>query len=340
MRRNLFLPALLVIGVACGSDGGDSGDNGSADTATTTVVGLLGLVPDTEGNRTQPLYYGNLDLLRAGDTPASLEDDVTLLIERSSNSVYLPRAVSGGIVQPEFREFTGFDTREIGAYLDFGSEKEQVSVIVGRIDAGDLESGLRSSPGGDGLTQESIDGVTYLSLGVDDEIDFEAVSPVRRLGEPVRIAVDGPVLYWSRDRALVDACVAAAGDTSASLADDPAYSAVGAALDASGVVAAHVLPPWSDEAWTVAGLGETFQDATSTVTIALHYSDASAATAAVDAFRAHVETGISVNGAPWSETLTIIDIRVDGSTMIATLTSQSHGVAFEIHFRQENLLQF
>ncbi|MEQ1872461.1 MAG: hypothetical protein ABL953_01940 [Ilumatobacteraceae bacterium] len=337
MRRNLILPALLVIGVACG---GDSKDGGSSDGATTSVLGLLGSVPDTEGNRTEPLFYGNLDRLRDGDNPGSFEDDVTLLSERSDNSVSLPRTISGGILEPEFREFTGFDTREIDAFLDFGSQTDQVGVIVGSIDAGDLESGLRSSPGGDGLTEESIDGVTYLSLGAEGETDFGAVSAVRRLGEAVRIAVDGSTLYWSRSRALVDACVAAAGDGSASLADDAAYAGVAGALDAAAVASALVVPPWSGEAWTVAGLGEVFDGETSILTIALHYADAAAAAAAVDAFSAHVASGVALSGVSWSEMLTITEVRAEGSLMIATLTSLNTGIASEIYFRQENLLQF
>jgi len=336
MRRSLGLLALIMFAVGCG--GGSSG--GGTDSATTSVLGLLGAVPDTEGNRSQPIFYGNLDRLRDGENADSLEADVTLLIERSSNAVGLPRTVRDGILEPEFREFTGFDTREIDAFIDFGSQPDQVAVIVGSIDAGDLEGGLRSSPGGGDLVQESVDGVTYLSLGPDGEIDVAAVSAVRRLGEPVRIAVDGSVLRWSRDRALIDEGIAASADGAASLADDPAYSAVGAALDAASVAIAQLLPPWSGETWTVAGLGETFDGETSTLAVVLHYADAAAAAAAVDAFRSHVETGISLNGTPWSEVLTATEIRADGSLLIATLVSLNPGISNEIYLRQENLLQF
>jgi hypothetical protein len=248
--------------------------------------------------------------------------------------------VSAGILQAEFADFTGFDTRNIDAFLDFGSQADQVAAIVGGFDVGDLESGLRLSPGGEALEQETIDDVSYLSLGIEGEIDFEAVSVIREIGQPLRIAVSGQVLYWSRSRELVDACVAAADGAGASLADDAAYSSVAAALDAASVVTAQLLPPWNGETWTVAGLGETFHGETSTLTIALHYSDPAAATAAVEAFRVHVHDDESLSGRPWSEVLTATDIHADGSLMIATLESLNPGIAGEIFFRQENLLQF
>jgi len=340
MRQILVVSALLLVGVGCG-DASNGDGNGAADGATASVLGLLGVVPDTEGNRGQPIFYGNLNRLRDGDNADSLADDVTLLMDRSSNSFSLSRTVSNGILKPEFVEFTGFDTRDIDAFVDFGSQTDQVTAIVGSFDAGDLESGLRSSPGGDELVLETIDDVSYFALGRDDEIDFAAVSAIRRLGEPLRIAVNGPVLFWSRSRALVDACVGAASDSTVSLADDAGYSSIAAALDAAAVVSALLLPPWGSESWTVAGLGESFHGETSTLTVSLHYADEAAAAAAVDAFRAHLETGVSLfNPTPWSEVLTATDIHAEGSQMFAALTSKNPGIATEIYLTQENLLQF
>jgi hypothetical protein len=340
----LMVSALFLVGVGCGGDSDGSnggGAGGSVDGSTTGLLRLLGTVPDNEGNRGQPIFYGNLDRLRNGERASSLEDDVSLLIELSSNSVGLPRTVSDGILEPAFAEYTGFDTRGIAAFIDFGSQEDQVTAIVGTFDSGDLESGLRSSPGGGDLNTETSDGVTYLALGVEGEIDFAAVSAIRRLGEAVRIAVDGNVLYWSRSRALVDACVAAAGDATASLADDAGYASIAAALDTSAVITGQLMPPWGGESWIVAGLGETFQGETSTLTVALHYADEATAAAAVNAFRAHLSTGVSLfNPTPWSEVLMATDIHAEGSLMVATLTSQNPGIASEIYFKQENLLQF
>ncbi len=336
----LLVMALLLAGVGCGGTSDESGGSGAPDEATLGVLGLLGVVADNEGNRSQPIFYGNLTRLRGGDKPSSLADDVALLMESSSNSLSLPRAVSGGILQPEFAEFTGFDSRDIDAFLDFGSQPDQVTALVGSFDVGDLESGLRRSPGGEALENETIDGVSYLSLGAQDDVDFDAVSAVRRLGEPLRLAVDGELLYWSRDRALVDACLAAAGDA-ASLADDAAYASVAEVLDAASVVVAQLVPPWGGEGWNFAGLGETFEGETSTLTIALSYSDAAAAVAAVAAFRAQLETSVSLfDGTPWTEVLTASDVYAEGSLMIATLTSLNPGISNDIFMRQENLLQF
>jgi hypothetical protein len=38
--------------------------------------------------------------------------------------------------------------------------------------------------------------------------------------------------------------------------------------------------------------------------------------------------------------LTVVDVRSDGTTMIATLTSTSPGIARSVVLREDNLLQF
>ena len=336
-----MVSALLLLGVGCGDKDGGNGGSGGSDVAARSLLGLLGTVPDTEANRSQPIFYGNLDRVRGGESGGSLEDDVSRLMEGSSNSVSLPRAISSGILEPEFAEFTGFDTREIEAFIDFGPQNEQGTVLVGGFDVGDLTSGLRASPGGDGLAEESIDGVTFLALGTEDDVDFGAVSAIRRLGEALRIAVDGNLLYWSRSRALVGSCVAAESGAAASVADVAAYSAIATVLDGASVAIAIVLPPWSGESWEVAGVGETFDGETSTLTIALSFADEAAAAAAVDALRAQIETGEMLsNGTPWADVLTATDIHAEGSLLVATLTSLNPGIATDIYLRQENLLQF
>jgi hypothetical protein len=337
VRRLLIVPALLLVGAGCG--GGDSG--GKSVELEDSLLSMLRAAPDTEEIRSQPLFYNNFDRLRAGEEADSFDEDISLLVERSSESVGVPRAFGGGIGLPEFRDLAGFDTREIGAFLDFGTpgNGDQVSVIIGDFEAEAIEKGLRSSPGGEELVTETADGVTYLSLGVEGELDIEAMSAVRDMGQSLRIAVNGRVMYWNRNRAVVDACIAAVEDDGPSLADDSAYSSVATVLDAAAIVTALLVTPGSGQDWTLAGVGELFQGETSTLTIALQYPDAARAASAVEALGAMIETGQSdVSGVRWADVLTATDIHSEGSLMIATITSLDPGVAYGLVFRQENLL--
>ena len=91
----------------------------------------------------------------------------------------------------------------------------------------------------------------------------------------------------------------------------------------------------------MACLDETFQGDASTVTVALLYASPAMATAAVAAFRAHIESGVSlVSSAPWSAVLTVVDISASGPLMTATLTSKRPGLAANVVVTQDNLLQF
>ena len=333
----MVVSAVLLLPACSDAKGGGS----SSNTDSRSLVRLLRSVPDTAQNRGQPVYFINLSRLRGSEHPGSSNDDFSLLMDRSSRSVFLPDAIRTSVLKPEFAEFAGFDTRAIDASLEFGLLPDTVAVLVGTMKAGQIQQGLAASPGGDQLVKEETGGVSYFSLGKDGQTDLKSVSAIRRLGEPLRMALAADTLYWGRTRAAVDRCVAADGGREKSLANDANYLATGEALDAAKVINGIVMSPAAGEGWITAGLGETFQGKSSTVTVALRYADAATATNAATAFRAHVEHDSSLaTRAPWAEMLSVTDVHTDGSLMVATLASKNPGVAVDVVFRKDNLLQF
>jgi hypothetical protein len=230
MRRVVVFLPLVLLAVACGGGGGWGSRSGAADPSLTA---LLANVPDVASSRTGPIFYSSLARLRGGDTASSFEEDITLLMDRSSLSVTLPGQLSG-LLDPGFAEFAGFDSRQIRATIEFGGLPESTAVIVGTMTAGSVTAGLASSPGGDGLLQSKGDGVTYLSLGDEDSNAMEERSAVRPFGGPLRLAFVDGTLLWANSDATVEACVVARAGSS--LADDPQYRAIAAALDDAAAV--------------------------------------------------------------------------------------------------------
>jgi len=336
MKRLLVCLLLLVPAAACSSDAkGTGGGQGSV----VSLSGLLAHVPDTAANREHVIFYSDLARLRGGTHAGSAADDVSLLGQASSRAFFLPSTLGSGVGDPTFAEYTGFDTRDIDATMEFGVLPDGMSIVVGDVNAGSVKKGLLSSPGGDGLQSEKVDGVTYFALGEEGSVDIEHRSVIRRIGQPVRMAIDGNTFYWGRTRAAIDACVAAEDGTS--LADDANYSAVAARLDAAQVVNGALFSPRAGEPWTVGGMGEAFKGGASTVTVALQYGTPAMAAAAATAFTTHVQHDESLRtSAPWADILTVTDAHADGTLMVATLASRQPGVAFDVLQAQDNLLQF
>lgn len=338
MKRLFMIVSAVLLLPAC-SDAKGGGSSSTADRLS--LVGLLRSVPDTAKNRGMPVFYSNLARVRQGEHASSSDNDISLLFDRSSRSLFLPNPIRMGIFRPEFAEFAGFDSRAIDASLEFGVFPDSVAILVGTMKAGDVQKGLAASPGGDQLVKENAGGVSYFSLGNDDEIDLKGVSAIRNVGQPLRMALAGDTLYWAGTRASIDACVAVTGGTAKSLADDADYLATALALDAAAVVNGILVSPAAGESWITAGLGETFDGESSTLTIALRYADAATATTAATAFRAHVENDASiVTRAPWAATLTVTDVQTDGPLLVGTLTSKSPGIATRVVLQRDDLLQF
>ncbi len=335
-----MVSTMFVVG--CGDDGDEAGDGGTSTSADgASLLALLASVPDTPDTRYGGIFYGGLDRLRDGERADTADADVALLSAVSPNAVFLPSVMMNVARDPEFAALAGFDTRSVTASLQFGEIPDDGAVIAGTMDADAMAAALRTSPGGDALVVSAADGVTRLELGDAGSASLRDASAVRRSGEPLRIALSDGRLVWTRSTELVDACLAAASGSTASLADDAAYAEVATALDAADAHVAIIAAPRRDESWLLAGHGETFVDEVNVLTVALHYADRAAATAAVEAFRAHVLGGTSpVTGQRWADLLIVTETRVEGNTMVAVLSGAPPGFAYGSVMRQDGLVQF
>ncbi|MDP2292943.1 MAG: hypothetical protein Q8M22_17290 [Actinomycetota bacterium] len=336
----VMVSMMLVVG--CGDDGEESGNGGASSSADgTTLLALLASVPDTADTRFAPVSYGSLDRLRGGETADSADADVALLTAISPNAAYLASMLSNAAVDPEFATMAGFDTRAVRASLEFGQIPDHGAVIAGSMDADAMAAALRTSPGGDALVVAEADGVTRFELGDDDTASLLDASAVRRSGEPLRMALADGRLVWTRSTELVDACLAASAGTAPSLADDAAYLGVATALDAADAHFALLATPRRGESWLLSGHGESFVDGVNVLTVALHYADPAAATAAEQAFRSHIlDDSSAVTGERWADSLIVTETRVEGNTMVAVLSGAPSGFAYRTVMREEGLVQF
>lgn len=342
MKRVVVSLLMSMMAVAgCGDDGEQSGNGGSAAADPASLLALLSSVPDTAGARFGGIFYGGLDRLRDGETAATAEDDVALLAATSPNAAFLASMMMNPPSDPEFAAMAGFDTRAVAASLQFGEIPDNGAVIAGSMDADDIEAALRTSPGGDALVVDDAEGVIRFSLGEEGGSSFLEASAVRRTGEALRMAVTDATLVWARSSALVDACLVAASGAAPSLADDVAYLGVATVLDAAAAHTAVLVSPRDGESWMMSGLGEAFVDGVNVLTVALHYADPAAATAAADAFRTHIlDDSSAATGERWADSLIVIDTRIDGNTMVAVLAGAQPGFAISSVMRVDGLVQF
>jgi len=331
--------ALVAFAVVAAAGCGGS-DGGGASASKDSLSSMLHSVPDVAGNRTVPVVYGNLGRIRDGEKASSSDDDISLLLEQSDGTFFVPSVIRAGVTQSEFSKYAGFDTRNITAALEYGSTPDTVAVLVGRFDTGKVKKALKSSPGGDELRNSEVDGLQRFGLGSGHDINPDNRSAIRQIGQGVEIAVDGSNLVWTTTSAVLGECLAArAGDSS--LADDEGYAAVAKALDTAKVQTADLVSPTAGESWSVAGLGETRERGRSVLTIALQYADEATATAAVDKFRKHLDVDNSLrDGTPWADIVSVVEITADGATLIATLSTSRAGLGHTVLLTSDNLLQF
>jgi hypothetical protein len=331
------IAGLLMMASACSDD---SGSGGAVAPAARSLSAMLGWLPESLADSATTASFADLDELRGGSSAGSVEDDVRLLDERSGHGQVVPSAFSGSILEPEFAEYAGFDSRDIAAWVEAGALPDLVTVLVGRFDAGRIEKALRSSPGGDALVvQHDGDVVTFL-LGEQGANDIASRSAIRPIGGALVLALSGNVLVWGSEAASVTASVSGHA-TGASMAGRAAVAAIAAVVEPASPDSGGFGTPTAGESWRLAGWGESYSDAGTTITLALYYPDAAAATAAATAFRAHVANDASaVDGTPWADVVTVVAAGADGVVMTATLTT-TRSLLMQRNFqRLDNLLQF
>ncbi|HAP77653.1 MAG TPA: hypothetical protein DCR14_16430 [Acidimicrobiaceae bacterium] len=352
MRARTALARLVLVGlvaaapVAC-SDDGDGGGGAGGSAPPTSLTGLLGLVPDTAAVRGAEIYYTSFERVRTGlPAAASAIDDLINLNNASSFQASVPirygRCISSDQCLPEL----GWDTRSVEAWIEFGEVSERTEALVGSFSPADIESAIRNGPAGSSVQTTSIDGATVFSIGTEGETEITERSGYSQIGRGVTVAVNDSLLVSADFRA--DAEGVLTGSASPSLAQDPNYAAVAAALDTASVDQAVITPAFRDASWQLAGFGEavTADDDSGTpdpavVTYVFVFADNAAAQAGEAEFRSIVETGTSdARGVAWSERLTITSSSVDGNVVVVTMQADSAGWWIDPLRLADNLVVF
>lgn len=337
--------AVAVIAAAVAAAGCGSGDGAPSATAVSAAASASGSGPLTELLRSVPPDRAELvtfsDLaatarLNGAERPGPVASDeeaqrFVVAAAGGPHQVVLPSLFTRADVG-QSRQELGFSLADADQLLEAGAPPDALTVVAGRIDpdtvaAATAAHGARTGP----LDAAGGEPFTLHRFGEEGELDIRQATPMRPLGNAGRLAVrDGLALWASTDAIVHDAADATVGGPS--VLDAPEVAAVAAALDRAGVYACHLLP--SDEMrapagtpnrqellepWSHAGVGVGWRDGRRSFVVVLAHPDQQTAAANADLLRRIVTTGRSVaSGDPWSDLLTILDIEVRDTTVVAT----------------------
>lgn len=351
--------ALVV--AACGSEGG----KGVPRTAESVgIVDMLQLVPDIAPVRSNQLmvnlYWraaaaGGVEVPAAGaDVKQTARYMFTLTSDPQAGIGARGSTLAQQAVYPEVPAATGFGIADVAADISAAVPPGNMLAARGRFDTGHIDEVLRAdSTWADALTTPTQDGTTIYRWLDDHAMDltrrrtglFTDIGGSRRFAFP-----EASTFVYTRDDATMRAALnARAGGTS--LAADPEYAALAAALDGQQVYSAVVLQPSStadllsgpvdattDAAelarrkseldayglgpYRLAGIGQSRVDGTPRTVIALVNADEAAAATNVDRLRTALQSGSdTVTDKPWSTMFAVESVTAKGELTVAVLTS-------------------
>lgn len=280
-------------------------------TSATRAAGLER--PDRDDHQAVFTWLAQLGAGRPLDRP-----DESPVIHVALPQLFAP----AGLVDPgAFEDELGWNPADVAWFAEYLAPPEVVTVLAGDFPAERLDATM--GPARDGVW----------ALGpADGEINLEDRTPVRRLGESLRLAGGGERLAVARTTAAVRAASPLGADD-ATLADDPTAALLAEVLDESGVVAASLWMGASFDLLSFGGaddavLPERFvalgtgiaTDSTGLVAVVAHlHPDITAASSNAAALRRIVDEEVSLSsGRPWSELL-----RGDVTITIGTETDAS-----------------
>jgi hypothetical protein len=349
----VFVGVALIAG-AC-SDGDDSGGSGqsggsggsgASGEGLETIAGALAAVPESR-EESETVLWG--DMARAaelaglerpddpGDTDAVVDYVQSLTTGRidadtTSPVLVLPPEAAGVDRVNEldaFADEVGWSILDVDRFIERQTEPDVVTV---------LEGGFQESAMSEALGEPS-DGLWvagHRDAG-EFEIDIADRTVARPLGESLWLGLDGNRLAVARSR---DSAEAARGNGSeaATLADDEAFAALGAALDAEDPYAAMLVrpglaidpvdmratPEQADALCDVAlpeattGVATGLADDDGPVyLVALAHDSSAAAAANAEAFEDVVASGTSAaTREPWSDMVTLDGVEVTGDDRV------------------------
>ena len=276
--KSIVLVAVVGVTLAACSGGGDATQPTTLETtpatavATTTsatvapaggtewsVSGALAQIP-ADGATTFELTTGDLAAISElfGVTPPDDLSDVDAAINGwllpltfPGTPEYRPLPVWVALQEPlvprnptdfaELDALLGWSLAEADAFVDYRPPAPGYLVVAHGEFADDALAGL----------DEIAPGVATSGPGDDLAVDVTAIGPLDSLGRSVRLARRDDSIAMSLTTALAERWLA--GDTT-TLADDQRAAAVAEALDAAGVLTAHV---FRNDFWVGSALGAT-----------------------------------------------------------------------------------
>lgn len=353
----LGIVAALII-ASCGSDGGKGVPRTAADAG---IADMLGLVPDTAQVRLNPLlvnlYWraaaaGGIEVPAAG---AGVKQTAKYMFTLTSDLPAGIGAVGSELAQqasdPEVPGTTGFGISDVAADISAAAPPGNMLAARGRFDTKHIDSVLRAdTTWAHAFTTSTQDGTTIYRW-----LDDHATDLTRRrtglftdIGGSRRFAFPEPSTFlYSRDDATMRATLnARTGGTS--LATDPEYAALAAALDGQQVYSAMLLQPipaadvfgaagagagGADPSklkneleterlapYRLAGIGQARIEGAPRTVIVLVNSDDAAATTNADRLRTALQTGHEArSGESFSSMFEVDSVVAKGVLTVAVL---------------------
>jgi hypothetical protein len=255
VRRPLTASALalcLALAAACADESDDdpSGGAGGGDAGPATVTGGLAAFPDT-GEDEQVAWsdvavareLAGLERPEVDDTQAVIDYVSTITGTRSGDDgTWGPVAIvppeSANLMRSadvaEFAAEVGWSFIDVDRFAERQVPPNVVTVLQGELDEEAITDALGEPDGG-----------TWVAGDPDGDMDLDAVSAARPLGEPLFLAEgDGNLVVTRRTDGTGPVLDALAGDADgATLADDEGLGALGRALDAEGAYSALLVRP-------------------------------------------------------------------------------------------------
>lgn len=249
----------------------------------------------------------------------------------------------------------GWTPLDVTWFVEHSTPPRVVTVLGGDMSVDRLDAAMG----------ERRDDVWSLGPADDGAVDPANRTAARQLGESLRVALDGPRLVVGRTTGSVTSAVAAAAGQMPTIAEHPVARPLADAMDAEGAYAAtlflgaafNLVPPIADPDLDADALedffdqalpapfvglavGQTHTDGDAVVVVAYAHPASSAADMNAAALPALVADGRASTGRPWSEMFDDVDVRVEGTTVVARLTvseSATVGIGYQIVAQRDAL---
>ena len=327
MARTRAWAVLVLLGMTLAA--GCGGDRAGGDEQG-WIVGLLDRIPAAGGSAEFLMVVDMAGAAAAGGVavpaPGAPADEIADFLFALPRDTLVPDLLQDPF--PDFDALTrelGIDAALVTAAIMASNPPETYQVLAGDFDPAAVDTAVRSdSVWGDLLTTAEHQGVAYYAWGEDFESDLRRVTAVRPQGRGGRLALDDGWLYWVPWTAGIEGLIDAGAGRTASLADDPGFARVAAALEAAGVYSAVLTDRGLDEtasALAIGAGGGGDEAGAFWVIAAVHNSAAEAEAAAAEVERVLADGSTSATRQPWSERVSDVQVTLDDALMVVTVRS-------------------